>query len=216
MERYLEGEEIDGDERRGARSRTPVTRGELFPVACGVATQNLGTTALLDLIVEGVPSPARQGAADRAPTAAPRPSSSRRSPTRSPGGSPSSASSPARSRPTRRSSNPRTHGKERLGQLLLLQGKEHQQADEFGAGDIGAVAKLKETHDRRPARSTTSATSSSPPIDFPRARDELRGHAEGEGRRGQGRHGAAPPRRGGPDARAAPRRADRRAAARRA
>ena len=27
---------------------------------------------------------------------------------------------------------------------MLLQGKEHQQAPEFGAGDIGAVAKLKE------------------------------------------------------------------------
>ena len=40
--------------------------------------------------------------------------------------------------------NPRTHGKERLGQLLLLQGKEHMQADAFGVGDIGAVAKLKE------------------------------------------------------------------------
>ena len=35
-----------------------VTRGEVFPVACGVATKNLGTHALLDLIVEGVPSPA--------------------------------------------------------------------------------------------------------------------------------------------------------------
>ena len=41
--------------------------------------------------------------------------------------------------------NSRTHGKERLGQLVLLQGKEHHQATEFGAGDIGAVAKLKET-----------------------------------------------------------------------
>src|ERR687887_606159 len=37
-----------------------VTRGELFPVACGVATKNLGTTALLDLLVEGVPSPAKK------------------------------------------------------------------------------------------------------------------------------------------------------------
>ena len=27
---------------------------------------------------------------------------------------------------------------------MLLQGKEHQQAPEFGVGDIGAVAKLKE------------------------------------------------------------------------
>ena len=38
-----------------------VTRGEVFPVACGVATKNLGTHALLDLIVEGGPSPAKAG-----------------------------------------------------------------------------------------------------------------------------------------------------------
>ena len=42
--------------------------------------------------------------------------------------------------------NVRAHSKERLGQLLLLQGKEHTATDEFGEGDIGAVAKLKETH----------------------------------------------------------------------
>ena len=33
-----------------------------------------------------------------------------------------------------------------IGQLLVPQGKEHEHADEFGPGDIGAVAKLKETH----------------------------------------------------------------------
>ena len=42
--------------------------------------------------------------------------------------------------------NCRTHHKERIGQLLVPQGKEHDHADEFGPGDIGAVAKLKETH----------------------------------------------------------------------
>jgi elongation factor G len=41
--------------------------------------------------------------------------------------------------------NARTHGKERVGQLLLLQGKEHEPTQDFGEGDIGAVAKLKET-----------------------------------------------------------------------
>ena len=30
--------------------------------------------------------------------------------------------------------------KERVGQLLVSQGKEHEQVDELGAGDIGAVA----------------------------------------------------------------------------
>ena len=42
--------------------------------------------------------------------------------------------------------NCRAHVKERIGQLLVPQGKESEHADEFGPGDIGAVAKLKETH----------------------------------------------------------------------
>ena len=41
--------------------------------------------------------------------------------------------------------NARGHTKERIGQLLELQGKEHNPTNELGAGDIGAVAKLKDT-----------------------------------------------------------------------
>src|ERR1043165_853372 len=59
MERYLEGEEL-GTEGVAHALKDAVTRGELFPVAYGVATKNLGTTALLDLLVEGVPSPAKR------------------------------------------------------------------------------------------------------------------------------------------------------------
>src|SRR5204863_502015 len=76
MERYLEGEELGADEVAHAL-KDAVTRGELFPVACGVATKNLATTALLDLLVEGIPSPAKRPPAidvDGAGTAgAPRP-----------------------------------------------------------------------------------------------------------------------------------------------
>src|SRR5207244_5443401 len=61
MERYLEGQELSVEEVAHALKEA-VTRGEVFPVACGVATKNLGTTALLDLLVEGVPSPAKKGA----------------------------------------------------------------------------------------------------------------------------------------------------------
>ena len=41
--------------------------------------------------------------------------------------------------------NTRTHHKERIGQLLEPRGKDVNHADAFGPGDIGAVAKLKET-----------------------------------------------------------------------
>ena len=60
MERYLGGEEISTEDIASAL-KNAVTRDEIYPVSCGVATKNLGTHALLDLIVEGVPSPAKKG-----------------------------------------------------------------------------------------------------------------------------------------------------------
>jgi elongation factor G len=41
--------------------------------------------------------------------------------------------------------NARTANKERIGQLLVFSGKDNAHVDAFGPGDIGAVAKLKET-----------------------------------------------------------------------
>src|SRR5262249_42501328 len=61
MERYLEGEEIDHDEIVTVLKQG-VTAGQIFPVTCGVATKNLGTTRLLEALVEDLPSPAMRGA----------------------------------------------------------------------------------------------------------------------------------------------------------
>jgi elongation factor G len=144
MERYLDGEEL-GTEEVAHALKDAVTRGELFPVACGVATKNLGTTALLDLLVEGVPSPAKRPASidvNGAGTAAfvfktvADPFAGRINLFRVLNGTLSSDSTVV---------NSRSHAKERVGALLTLQGKDHEPAKEFGAGDIGAVAKLKET-----------------------------------------------------------------------
>jgi elongation factor G len=144
MERYLDGQELS-DEEVAHALKDAVTRGEIFPVACGVATKNLGTTAVLDLLVEGVPSPAKkdfdvhvEGAGSAAfvfKTVAD-PFAGRINVFRVLEGSVASDSTLV---------NSRSHNKERVGQLLTLQGKDHEQADEFAAGDIGAVAKLKET-----------------------------------------------------------------------
>src|SRR5918912_1397405 len=144
MERYLEGEELSPEEVATCL-KAAVTRGEIFPVACGVATKNLGTTALLDLLAEGIPSPADKEApvsADGASTAAfvfktiADPFAGRINVFRVMSGTLNGDSTLV---------NTRAHAKERVGQLLELQGKEHQQTQEFGPGDIGAVAKLKET-----------------------------------------------------------------------
>ncbi len=144
MERYLEGEEL-GHEEVAHALKDAVTRGELFPVACGVATKNLGTTALLDLLVEGVPSPAKRPASidvNGAGTAAfvfktvADPFAGRINLFRVLSGTLNSDATVV---------NARSHAKERVGALLTLQGKDHDPAKEFGPGDIGAVAKLKET-----------------------------------------------------------------------
>ena len=143
MERYLEGEEL-GAEEVATALKTAVTNGEVFPVACGVATKNLGTHAVLDLIVEGVASPAKKassidvGGAGTAvfvfKTVAD-PFAGRINVFRVLKGTVT---------PDATLVNLRGKGKERLGSLLQLQGKEHHPAQEFGEGDIGAVAKLKE------------------------------------------------------------------------
>ena len=143
MERYLEGQELDAHEVAAAL-KTAVTNGELFPVACGVATKNLGTHALLDLLVEGVPSPAKKGSpidVDGVGTAAfvfktvADPFAGRINLFRVLKGTIT---------PETTLVDLRGKSKERLGSLLELQGKEHHPALDFVEGDIGAVAKLKE------------------------------------------------------------------------
>ncbi|HXH89478.1 MAG TPA: elongation factor G [Gaiellaceae bacterium] len=143
MERYLDGQELEVEEVAHALKEA-VTRGQVFPVACGIATKNLGTHALLDLIVEGVPSPAKMGSIthiEGAETAAfvfktiADPFAGRINLFRVLQGA---------VRPEQTLVDARTHAKERMGSLLFQQGKDHIPAEEFGPGDIGAVAKLKE------------------------------------------------------------------------
>src|SRR5919106_508942 len=143
MERYLNGQELDAAEVAAAL-KAAVTSGEVFPVACGVATKNLGTHALLDLLVEGVPSPAKKGSpidVDGASSAlfvfktVADPFAGRINLFRVLKGTVTADTTLV---------NLRGKAKERMGTLLEVQGKEHKPALDFGEGDIGAVAKLKE------------------------------------------------------------------------
>jgi elongation factor G len=141
MERYLEGEEISHEEIVTAL-KDGTNHGDIFPVTCGVATQNLGTNRLLDAIVEDLPSPVKHGALEL----------------------PDITLEPVEDKPLyayvfktkadpfagrinlfrvyqgvlkgdSQVLNTRAHTKERIGHLDA----------EVGPGDIGAVAKLKET-----------------------------------------------------------------------
>jgi elongation factor G len=151
MERYLEGEKISHEEIVAAL-KEGTNHGALFPVTCGVVTRNLGTNRLLDALVEDLPSPVKHGGLQvgevtleavedrelfayvfktRADPFAGRINLFR--------------VYQGVMRPDSPVLNTRTHNKERVGQLVTFEGGQTAHADEFGPGDIGAVAKLKET-----------------------------------------------------------------------
>jgi elongation factor G len=151
MERYLEGEEISHEEIV-TTLKEGTNHGALFPVTCGVATHNLATNRLLDAIVEDLPSPVKHGGLDVGEvTLEPNedaelfayvfktradPFAGRINLFRVYQGVLSQDSQLL---------NTRTHTKERIGQLVTFEGGTTGHTTEFGPGDIGAVAKLKET-----------------------------------------------------------------------
>ena len=151
MERYLEGEEISHDEIV-TTLKDGTNHGALFPVTCGVATRNLATNRLLDAIVEDLPSPVKHGGLEigemtlepvedaelfayvfktRADPFAGRINLFR-------------VYQGVMKQDTQLL-NTRSHTKERIGQLVTFEGGTTGHTTEYGPGDIGAVAKLKET-----------------------------------------------------------------------
>jgi len=156
MERYLEGEEISHEEIVAALKKG-VTQGRLFPVTCGIATKNLGTNRLLEALVEDLPSPAMRGAATALDGEGEEieiepdesgelvayvfktladPYTGRINLFRVYRGTLSGDAHVI---------NVSRREKERIGQLASPHGKEMNPVSELGAGDIGAVAKLRET-----------------------------------------------------------------------
>ncbi len=167
MERYLEGEEISHEEIVAAL-KEGTNHGALFPVTCGVATKNLGTNRLLDAIVEDLPSPVKHGGLEVGELALEPnedaelfayvfktradPFAGRINLFRVYQGVIKQDSQVL---------NTRSHTKERVGQLVTFEGHETGHATDFGPGDIGAVAKLKET------KAGDWLSSSDEPIEMP-------------------------------------------------
>jgi elongation factor G len=151
MERYLEGAQISHEEIVTAL-KEGTNHGSIFPVVCGVATANLGTARLLEAIVEDLPSPVKHGAmrvGEVTLEADPQrelmayvfktradPFAGRINLLRVYQGT---------IRHDSAALNTRAHFKERIGQLLQFAGREVEHLQELGPGEIGAVAKLKET-----------------------------------------------------------------------
>ncbi len=155
MEKFFEaGTLTDAELVAGLRAAT--LAGRIFPLVCSSALLNVGVQPLLDAIVAYLPSPAERSfkgvdksgaevarkADDKAPLSAfvwktiADPFAGRITMFRVVSGTLKSDSTVY---------NKTRDAQERLGHLMLLQGKTQTTVPEIRAGDLGAVAKLKDT-----------------------------------------------------------------------
>ncbi|MBW2064583.1 MAG: elongation factor G [Deltaproteobacteria bacterium] len=157
MEKYLEGEELTPEEIEntlfhGMKSRV------IVPIVCGSGILNIGVCQLMDLLVQGMPSPLEKGELRG----------------KKPGGNETVSRTPSPDSPF--SSivvktvadpfagklnvlrilsgtldadstvyNPSKAMKEKFGQIFLLEGKKQQPVESGTTGDIIAIPKLKDT-----------------------------------------------------------------------
>jgi elongation factor G len=157
MEKYLEGEELSEKEIEKTLIQG-IKSGLVTPVLCGSAVLNMGVPQLMDLIVDGFPSPV-----DRPPRKGTVPGTDEETERPPDVDAPFSAlvfktvADPFAGKLTLArvfsgtvSSdstvyNATKDAKEKIGQLLILEGKKQQPIEAAGPGDIVAMAKLKET-----------------------------------------------------------------------
>jgi elongation factor G len=178
IEKYLEGEEITTEELIGG-ILAGVKEGRIFPAVCTAGGSLVGIDRALDLMTEGLPSPVAIGSWEALDPDSGEPVTLELS---EDGAAVAycfktladqfsgrinllrvfSGALPSDSQAT----CVRTGGKERVGQLFTLQGKDHVPLQEIGPGYIGAVAKLKDvaTGD---VLTTGAATAVFAPIAFP-------------------------------------------------
>ena len=209
LTKYLEGEEIS-DAELEACLRKGVKESILAPVLVGSAVKGIGLRGLLDAIVRYLPSPA-----DEAPAKADRQGGRGRRGRRRRAGPLlvrvfKTAADPFVGRLTylrvlsgtlhsqAHAWNSGRSEDERIGQLLLLHGKEQEPIGELKAGEIGAVAKLAVTETGDTLASATSR-SSCPPLGLPRAHADDRDRAADQGRPRQDGSGPPADARGGAD-----------------
>jgi elongation factor G len=172
MEKFFDAGTLTQDELVSGLKRG-VSAGRIFPVLCTSAAANVGMQPLLDAILSYVPSPAERPvkvgddkvieAKDTGPATAfvwktvADPFAGRITLFRVLSGAlkaDSTVHNVTRDTP------------ERLGHIVLLQGKMQTNVPEIKAGDIGAVAKLKETLTSDVLADKTSRITA-PPIKFP-------------------------------------------------
>ena len=158
LERYLGGEEIGRDEAIAAL-KVGMQKGEIFPLFCGAAELTYGTRALLTKIVELCPAPH-----ERAPIEAQKWGTAEKVALKADDAGPLAAqvfktvSEPhvgdvtlfrifsGKVKNGQDVWNAPREASEKLNHLCNALGKERIEIGELHAGDIGAVAKLRDTH----------------------------------------------------------------------
>ncbi len=157
LAKYLEAGALGEGEMLKALSKG-ISEGKIIPVLATSATKNIGTHPLLDLIVESVPSPSYRGEVEGTDLKTKAASTRRPDPK-----APVSAlifktlSDPhvgklslfrvysGTLKADSQLYNASKETRERLGQVAWLQGKTQKPVEALGPGEIGVVAKLKET-----------------------------------------------------------------------
>ncbi len=169
LNEYLENMDLPR-EKLVAGLKMGIQKGEIFPVLCASGLHNMGTDKLLDFLVDYAPSPAERGAL---PTVV--------------GTQKIADSDPLSLFVFKTSADPfagrltyfkvasgvlhndeivHNHtrgGSEKFARISCAQGKDMEAVSELHAGDLGVVAKLKET------LSGDSLGASSSPVEFPKA-----------------------------------------------
>jgi elongation factor G len=157
LAKYLEEGSLEEPEMLKAL-RAGIGQGKIVPVLCAAATKGIGSTALLDLIVHEFPSPA-----DRAEVPGVDLKSKQSGVRHADGKAPVTAlvfktlSDPhvgklslfrvysGTMKADTNLVNAGRGGKERMGHISWMQGKNVKAVEALGPGEIGVVAKLKET-----------------------------------------------------------------------
>ncbi len=166
MEKFLEDEELSDEEivsvvKKGTRS------GQLVPVLCAAASKNIGVQTALDAIVEYLPSPIEtlpEDAQDFGDTLS-------LFVFKTAAAQVGTVSAFRVYSGTLKSDthayNVRTRADERMAQLVTPRGKTQESVAEIPAGDIGAVAKLSNTHAGDTLVGSKDVTDALAPINFP-------------------------------------------------
>ncbi len=166
MEKFLEGEELSDEEilsviKQGTRT------GQLIPVLCGAGSKNIGVQALLDAIVDYLPSGAEALPEDAKAFGDNLSLFVFKTAAAQVGTISTFRVYSGTLKPDTHVYNVQTKADERIGQLIIQRGKMQDTATEILAGDIGAAAKFSNTHTGDTLTGTKETSETLAPIDFP-------------------------------------------------